>query len=102
MAQGTFSSVLTGKNVSGGVTVYQTNGQSYIVRLEGLTAPAEAGLQLRVLADSAALTNVALRSTIGTMNYPYTAGSTARFQTVYIYSAPNNLDYGRAELIKAP
>lgn len=98
--QGSFSTLVSGKEVTGGVSIYRVDGAgSYIVRLESLVAPAENALQIRVIADGSTLSpNAALRSTRGTMNYSFNAGNLAVFQQVFVYSTANNQDYGLATL----
>ena len=97
---GSFSSFSTTSAVSGGVSVYLMSSGSYIVRLESYSGPTETGLQLRVIADSATLTTLSLRSSSGSMNYSVSGTSNADFQQVYVYSPTNRVDYGKADLFK--
>ncbi len=97
---GTFSSFSTSNAVSGGVSVYQTGTTSYIVRLESYSGPSEAGLQLRVIADSATLATLSLRSGSGNMNYSVGGGTSTDFQQIYVYSPTSRTDYAKADLFK--
>jgi hypothetical protein len=98
VAQGSFTSVASGKPVTGTVTVYLASS-IYIVRLQGLSTPSESGLFVRGVVNGIAAQDLALRSTSGNQNYTFSsvpAGSI--WAQVKIYSATANLDYGLATL----
>lgn len=103
LASGSFTS-LNGKTVSGIAKVILDTGNVYWVRLEGLSAPSESGLQVWLTKTSSTTgqsekTNVGtLRSVTGSTNYQTTITSAIAFTAVTIRSPAANLDYGTALL----
>ena len=102
-AQGEFTS-LNGQAVSGTAAVYLLDASNYVVRLNGIQVPQEAGLQMVVVVDGKEQTRIALRSYSGSQNYSLSVttsgalGSLPRFNQVNIHSPVRNLDYGQAIL----
>ncbi|MGK5084897.1 hypothetical protein WDW37_16540 [Bdellovibrionota bacterium FG-1] len=95
-----------GRTVSGTVSVYKTNcGAStcdFVLRLQNLSAPTDAGLTVVVTINGAvSTTQPPLRAATGNQNYNFTSGvAGASWNQVAIRVAPtaNNYDYGLATL----
>lgn len=93
---------LTAENsatVSGSASVY-VSGTAYTVRLSGLAAPSENGLQLRVYQMNSGNTPACSTSLVyrsGSKNYPCSAGNGV-FTSVAIYSVQTQVNYGVALL----
>ena len=102
LAQGAFTGVVTGKTVAGNAIVYSVNGApgSYILRLQSLTAPSEAGIQAVVSSTSGIAQTVVLSAFSGNYNYTFSAANNLIFVggQVTIHSTANNQDYGQALL----
>jgi hypothetical protein len=90
-----------GKTVSGPVAVYSTGGLNYTLQIAGLTAPNESGLFVVLTESGTTVLSQSLRAVSGTQNYTFTIPNlgNVNWGTVSIYSAPNNLNYGQANLI---
>ena len=99
VAQGSFTS-LNGRTAGGTVQIYDM-GTSTIVRLVGVTFPAESGLQLSVTGDGAVVSTTTLLATTGSKNYTISASGVSTWNSVTIHSLPKNLDYAQALLSKA-
>lgn len=98
IAQGTFTS-LNGQTVTGAAIVYETGGSSYIVRLSGISAPAENGLQVVVVANGTTQATFALRAPTGSQNYSMSMSAySVYWNQVNIHSSVNDEDYGEALL----
>ncbi|MEO5969391.1 MAG: hypothetical protein ABIQ95_05650 [Bdellovibrionia bacterium] len=97
MAQGFFTGQ-NGKTVTGNALVFSTGLPNFILRLEGITTPAELGLQIQ-LVGSDGQTNFALRAYGGNQNYTFTSANPGVvFSRVYIHSTLTNMPYGTAIL----
>jgi hypothetical protein len=99
---GTFTSQ-NGQTVTGSVTVYQTDPVTWVVHLDGLSAPNEPGLQMAVVVSPTPPSQpiFTLRAFTGSQNYTITGlGVSPRFSEVDIRSATvaNNPIYGVAVL----
>lgn len=98
MAQGSFTS-LNGQTVTGTAIVYFEGGSSYIVRLSGISAPSENGLQVVVVANGATQATFSLRASSGSQNYMLSLSAySITWNQVNIHSTVNNMDYGEALL----
>jgi hypothetical protein len=98
--QGNFQG-LNGQSVSGSVAVYIQSDNTFVVRLNGLTAPSENGLQLTGIVNGTQQFTTPLRSDTGSQNY--TTGMTNSGQVwdaVSIHSPTANKDYGTANLVR--
>lgn len=90
---------LNGQTVSGTVTVYLLESGSYVVRLNGLSAPSETGLSLRVTASGQQVISTSLRATGGSQNYSVSPSfANPRWEKATIRSNTAGLDYGEALL----
>ncbi len=97
VAQGQFAG-LNSKSVSGVAVIYQT-GSSYVARLEGISVPNEAGLQVVVKTSTTTVLQTTLRNISGTQNYSFSVSDGAvTWSSVTIHSTATNLDYGTALL----
>lgn len=97
-AQGSFTGA-NGKTVSGVAALYvSADGGAYIVRVENLAAPSEAGLNILLKADGAVAYSSVLRSTSGNQNYATPLGGVHNFTSIEIFSSIYNLTYGVALL----
>ena len=107
-AQGTFTSLASGKTVTGAAVIYQlTSDMTYVVRLEGLVAPSETNLQVVGEAGGTEPFTQQLRANQGTMNYPTGLGGGSNpltWTAVYIRSPSNSVtpNYGKATLQAPP
>lgn len=86
-----------GKTVTGSAIIY-SSGYSYTLRLSGLTAPVENGLQVQVYATPGGkISTLSLQSSTGSQNYPLSGVSpNIVFNQVNIFSTLNNENYGSA------
>jgi hypothetical protein len=97
MVQGSFTG-LNGKTVTGNAMVFDTGNLNYVLRLEGISTPAEGGLQVRLF-GSDRQHNFDLRAYSGSQNYSFTSTNTSvRFTDVSIFSTVTNMPYGSALL----
>ena len=91
VAHGVFSG-LNGHSMTGAASIYrQTSSGAYWVRLEGIVAPDEAGLQLVARADGAIVFQAALVALQGTQNYVTNVTGTPTWNSVTIKSTSNPL-----------
>ncbi len=100
VAQGNFTG-LNGKTVSGIALVYQMSDGSHLIRLEGLSAPAETGLQVVAKVDSTIAYSAGLKGATGNQNYPTTIIGASTWNSIKILStqlAPPENEYGAAIL----
>lgn len=98
VAQGNFVG-LNGKAVTGSVAIYNLASGSFVVRLIGISVPAENGLQVAVVINGGVQQILStLRSYTGTQNYSYSAGGVVDWTNVSIHSPMANADYGMAIL----
>ena len=93
VATGAFSGAVTGT-----VSVYSMGSNSYIIRLVGLSAPAEAGIQMIPWVNSAAATTFTLRAATGNQNYNLTASGTLVWNKIVIRSSSQARDLDEAPL----
>jgi len=97
LKQGQFFSQ-SGQTVTGSAVIY-LSGSSYILRLEGISTPSEAGLQVRIDGNPGGVVfTSALSATSGNQNYPFSGGVGVTFKAVDIYSTLNSVNYGSAQL----
>jgi hypothetical protein len=90
---------LTGTPVSGSAQIFSTTS-GYVARLNGVSTPSEAALQVRVENGGAVVATLSLRGTSGNQNYPFIPSSaTGSWNAVAIHSSIRNMDYGRANLV---
>jgi hypothetical protein len=101
VASGAFVTQVSGKNVTGSVSVHLISGGDYVVRLASLNAPSESGL-IVVAASTTQEYNVGgLKAPTGDENYPVTVAGGATWAYVVIRQpsgAIGSRDYGRANL----
>jgi hypothetical protein len=99
VSQGQFTG-LNAKAVTGFALIFTPNGTTYTLRLEGLDAPSETGLQVQVFSahSSSPVFSTVLKSSLGNQNYSFTAITGSTFTNVYIYSANSRTNYGAAIL----
>ncbi|MCM2277599.1 MAG: hypothetical protein NDJ89_05940 [Oligoflexia bacterium] len=90
-----------GKTVSGSALVYQTGQVSYVLRLSGVSFPAESGQQIFAVVGGSTLSAIELRGNTGDQNYDITlSGFTSPdWQLVRIHSTVYATDYAQATLI---
>ncbi len=88
----------SGADVSGNVVLYRLNSGGFILRLSGLVAPSETGLQVVLFADGAAVYRAGLRSTTGNQNYTVSIAEPFNWNWVAIYSTSTVMDYAKATL----
>jgi hypothetical protein len=95
---GSFSE-MNGQNIGGTASVYRAENGAYVVNINGISAPAEGGLQVVVIADGIEMGRTSLRSTGGSQNYQFDVGRIpGDWQRVDIHSTFKNLDYAQAVL----
>lgn len=101
VAQGTFSG-LNGKTVSGNAAVYRDiSTGTHTVRIEGITVPDEANLQVQAQANGQIALKTALRFKSGTQNYTTSVTDGRKWDSVSIVSTQNTQtpEYGKAALV---
>lgn len=88
----------SGQTVSGTATVY-VSSNTYIVRLQGMAIPSEAGLFVQVFTSTTQVGNFPLKNTSGNQNYTLTTSAPLTFKSVNIYSTLSNPPaiYGTAQ-----
>src|SRR4051794_40306428 len=79
-----------GQHVTGVAVLYRS-GASYVLRLEGITVPAEPALQVRVLGSVVPTQSFQLRASTGNQNYPLSTGQGVT--SVNIHSSQKNIEY---------
>jgi hypothetical protein len=84
---GPFNGV-NGKTVSGTAKIYLLEG-NYTLRVESLSAPAEAGMQIFVTSNGTQGTGTDLKSNTGNQNYPLTITGNPTWNSVTIKSSPS-------------
>jgi hypothetical protein len=85
-----------GGSDSGNAVLYSTTAGTFIVRLSGISAPNENGLQVHVFAGGANVFRQALRSISGNQNYEFAIATPFSWDYVAIYSTRFNFDYAKA------
>jgi hypothetical protein len=85
-----------GQTVSGTAAIYTGSSGVYILRLEGLTAPEESGLQVRVTGNGIQVFSSSLRASSGSMNYTMNVSAVATWNSVTLFSTANAKSYGTA------
>ena len=97
LVQGVFTGQ-NGKTVTGTAVIFNVSASNYVLRLEGISTPAEGGLQVQ-LYTSDGQSNFSLRASGGSQNYTFSSTDpNVLFSSVSIFSTPNNLSYGSALL----
>jgi hypothetical protein len=91
---------LSGRAVTGTALIFLAGGSSYILRLEGLSGPAENNLQIQVYGSfsPSPVFISTLSSTSGNQNYSFATGPGNQFNTVSIYSTLSRTNYATAVL----
>ena len=99
MAQGRFTG-LNSKTVEGVAVVYRslTSPSLFTVRLEGISAPSELGLEVQASISTGRVLQTSLRSSQGTQNYTVEVLGNPVWVSVSIHSSIKDLDYGKAIL----
>lgn len=89
-----------GTGVSGVALIFFSSGTSYILRLEGLTAPTAANVVVRIFATPfGQVGQVTLRDTTGNQNYNFSVSQQGvTFQSVTLYSTATQQTLGTALL----
>ena len=104
VANGSFTTLVADKTTTGAVSVYLGSSGTYIIRLEGLSAPSGT---LQVVGDTSTQADAytsALRSSSGDQNYFTNLGPPLTWTSVYIRNPAltTNRDYARATLQAVP
>lgn len=101
ISQGTFTAE-SGSSLTGIAQMYlATDNSQYIIRIQGLSAPNETGLQLTGTANGTVTYQTDLRSSTGDTNYETGIAPTVSWNSVTIRSVPKNQNFGTA-LLAAP
>ena len=85
-----------GQTVSGTAAVYASSGGAFVLRLEGLTAPSESGIQVRVVGNGTQVFASTLKASSGSMNYTMNVTGIATWNSVSLYSTSQAKSYGTA------
>jgi hypothetical protein len=95
LAQGPFFGQ-NGQTVSGTAAIYAGTGGAFILRLEGISAPSENGLLVRVVGNGTQVFSSTLRASSGSMNYTMSATGVFTWNSVNIFSPAQAKIYGSA------
>jgi hypothetical protein len=89
---------MNGKTVTGFAGIYFNGNNNYIVRLDGISMPNEAGMQVHVFGTPGdKVATMSLRAVTGSQNYQVNGLATGFvFKSVYIFSTATNTYYAAA------
>lgn len=89
-----------GQTASGTALVFSDGTSTgYIARIEGLSIKSNTGLLVQVYGSGGLLASFSLRSFVGNQNYYFTNSTSGiTFNDIYLYSAPENINYAAAQL----